>query len=583
MQINNLVVMRRRRDSWLNATQILKVAGMEKGKRTKVLEKEVLNGEHEKIQGGYGKFQGTWVSYERGVGFCRQYGVEALLRPLLEYDMGQDGVHGPGRGLLNTPTKEQAHAAQRRKLYRPGAENRPGKGSSDGTFFKNISSTASTAVAAINKARSDSSVSRPLTAKRSSQQMNASHESSQNGDSQQSAYSQAMAARSLYDEDMMDVSVGTQNAHLLHKRSNQNMSQDHLSFHDRGQNSSSYHDMTQENGDMNERPLKKMRSTLNLGVSMQSHDTLYDTCMTEVTPTELNDSFTYQEDPFRVDDHGAVALPPLPEPKDVDGERTVGLLKDLLTEDEHGGDYSNHEIWHQISGPDLDLPIDLHANTALHWAASLALLPLVRLLIEHGANIYRVNQAGETALMRACISTNNFDAKTFPDLLEILSSTIEMRDGRGQTLLHHIVLTSAVESRLVCNKYYLESLLEFVVRRGSASASQHNSFDALSSAPNTKTISLGHFMSEVVNAQDKAGDTALNIAARTGNERISNQLLEIGANPSIRNRSGWVPLDFGVGEGAGDMRPPPKKHLDVVCEAIDPALEACSRDATNCT
>lgn len=60
MTVNNVAVMRRRNDSWLNATQILKVAGIEKGKRTKVLEKEILNGVHEKVQGGYGKYQGTW-------------------------------------------------------------------------------------------------------------------------------------------------------------------------------------------------------------------------------------------------------------------------------------------------------------------------------------------------------------------------------------------------------------------------------------------------------------------------------------------------------------------------------------------
>lgn len=57
---NDVAVMRRRNDSYMNATQILKVAGIEKGKRTKILEREVLIGEHEKVQGGYGKFQGTW-------------------------------------------------------------------------------------------------------------------------------------------------------------------------------------------------------------------------------------------------------------------------------------------------------------------------------------------------------------------------------------------------------------------------------------------------------------------------------------------------------------------------------------------
>lgn len=55
-----IAVMRRRADSYLNATQILKVAGVDKGKRTKILEKEILTGTHEKVQGGYGKYQGTW-------------------------------------------------------------------------------------------------------------------------------------------------------------------------------------------------------------------------------------------------------------------------------------------------------------------------------------------------------------------------------------------------------------------------------------------------------------------------------------------------------------------------------------------
>ena len=51
--------MRRRSDSWLNATQILKVAGFDKPQRTRVLEREVQKGEHEKVQGGYGKYQGV--------------------------------------------------------------------------------------------------------------------------------------------------------------------------------------------------------------------------------------------------------------------------------------------------------------------------------------------------------------------------------------------------------------------------------------------------------------------------------------------------------------------------------------------
>lgn len=51
-------VMRRRHDDWINATHILKAAGFDKPARTRILEREVQKGTHEKVQGGYGKYQG---------------------------------------------------------------------------------------------------------------------------------------------------------------------------------------------------------------------------------------------------------------------------------------------------------------------------------------------------------------------------------------------------------------------------------------------------------------------------------------------------------------------------------------------
>jgi regulatory protein SWI6 len=60
MTIGDVAAMKRQSDNWLNATQILKVAGIDKARRTKILEKEIIPGPHEKVQGGYGKYQGTW-------------------------------------------------------------------------------------------------------------------------------------------------------------------------------------------------------------------------------------------------------------------------------------------------------------------------------------------------------------------------------------------------------------------------------------------------------------------------------------------------------------------------------------------
>lgn len=539
MEVNNIAVMRRRKDSWLNATQILKVAGIEKGKRTKVLEKEILIGEHEKVQGGYGKYQGTWIKFDRGLEFCRQYGVEELLRPLLTYDMGQDGSVA-GSGGMDTPTKEQAMAAQRKRMYNSVAENR--SGGQSGTFFKNISSTASHAVAAISKARFDSPVPRlrngtssrapSFNRQSSSQQQHiGSQESVFPGGSQQSL--QSFASADSFAVNGQDSAYVTQFSQPLRD--------DH------------------RNGDFEEPPRKRMRPSPAENDHQQQIDG-YEMSMREPSPTEANESFAYNSQLAHVDEPHTI-LQPLPSPGGPDIEEKRSLLLSLFT-DPSRTDFKRHPAFLNMSPQDLDTPIDKSLNTALIWAATLARLPLLKALISSGASIYRVNRVGETALMRSCGVTNNLDMGSFPDLLELLGSTIEFTDSRGRTVLHHIAVTSAVKGRSAASKYYLESLLEFVVRQGTAPNSQQSFSSAV---PNTQTMNLGRFMSEVVNIQDRSGDTALNNAARIGNRSIISQLMEVGANPEIRSRSGLCPLDFGVGEGPGmegrtGEIPPPEKY-----------------------
>ncbi|KAJ3158348.1 hypothetical protein HK101_001327, partial [Irineochytrium annulatum] len=86
MVCRGIPVMRRVSDGYLNATQILKVAGFSKPKRTKILEKEILQGEHEKVQGGYGKYQGTWIPKDVGRDLARRYNVESEISTIIDFD-----------------------------------------------------------------------------------------------------------------------------------------------------------------------------------------------------------------------------------------------------------------------------------------------------------------------------------------------------------------------------------------------------------------------------------------------------------------------------------------------------------------
>lgn len=525
MEANGVAVMRRRDDSCLNATQILKVAGLDKGKRTKILEKEIQTGEHEKVQGGYGKYQGTWISFDRGVEVCRHYGVEDLLRPLLTYDMGQDGGVA-GRGDLNTPTKEQAMAAQRKRLYSAPMNSR--NNSVSGTFFKNISSTASNAVAAINKARLDSpgpkgraSFSRPPSFNRqaSMQSMDGFP-----GNSQESFVSEhGRPAEATY---------------AAPRNSQQR----------------------QHSLDGPEPPRKRQRVAVtpadSFGHGSQNMQIYADNF--PGSPTEPNESFIYSQAGIHLhdaSDHDGVSpLPPLPFDESVEADVT---RKTLLTLFADPAEPSAFEELRNLNPAELDMPIDSQHHTALHWAATLSRMNIVQALIKHGANPFRVNTEGQTALMRAVIVTNSHDNFSFPDLLDLLGHTLEVADHKGRTVLHHIVVTSAIDRRHATSKYYLDCLLEWVVRQGSASSSQDHAVNGNgASSSNPSKIGLGRFMTDVVNAQDKVGDTALNLAARIANRSIISQLLEVHADPTIPNRVGLRPRDFGIGDiPAGEQQP----------------------------
>ena len=496
MEVNGVAVMRRRSDSWLNATQILKVAGVVKARRTKTLEKEIAQGEHEKVQGGYGKYQGTWVNYQRGVELCRHYNVEEILRPLLEYDMGQDGM-SPGQGAIDTPTKEQALAAQRKRMYH-GLDGQGPSAGPQGTFFSNISRSAVTAVNAISKARFDSPVGRSYhSGPRKSSQLS-SQETGIPMASQQSM--QSIAADSGF-----------------------------------GSNVQSQRSMIDGADDTVEPPRKRMRSSSHMN-SFANNQSF----MTEPTPTEPSDSFYHPAPAAVIPEDPTQGIPPLPHENTTERENLIRYIMSLFL-NKREKEYARHPAL-SLSPEELETPLDEHGNTALHWAAMLARLPLVQELVAKGCSIYRVNGAGESVLQKAVGTRNNYDYRSFSKLLQILAPTIEIIDGHGRTVLHHIAMMAATGGcGHVAAKHYLEALLDFIVRHGGPAASQQRV-----SPQEREVIGLGRFMSEMVNVRDDQGDTALNLAGRARTVLVP-QLLEVGADPHIANHTGLRPADYGVG------------------------------------
>lgn len=181
----------------------------------------------------------------------------------------------------------------------------------------------------------------------------------------------------------------------------------------------------------------------------------------------------------------------------------------------------------------IDVSIGDHGQNALHLAATLGKISLVKELIGQGANRFRGDDDGQTALIRAVHVTNCFELSCFDKLLDLLYPSITLLDNRGRTILHHISLTCGLKGRYDSSKYYLETLLEWVVKKGAK-------------LPNNSLLKLSNFINEVVNKSDKFGNTCLNYATLAGNKYIVSQLLDIGADPYKANKIGVTPGDYGI-------------------------------------
>lgn len=193
-----------------------------------------------------------------------------------------------------------------------------------------------------------------------------------------------------------------------------------------------------------------------------------------------------------------------------------------------------------VSPPDLDinLVIDDQGHSAMHWAAALARIPVLELLVRKQVDIRRVNYNGESALIRAVLVTNNFDKQSFPILLSLLHQAIPLVDRKNRTLLHHIAITAGIRGREQSSRYYMECVLEWIARHG------------------------GDFES-IVDVQDRNGDTALTIAARVGDRYLAKVLMDVGANRDIENKVGLKADDFGVDD------------IQVKCRFAKPSLLLC--------
>jgi ankyrin repeat protein len=379
--IKGVAVMRRRSDSWINATHILKVVGLDKPQRTRVLERDVQKGTHEKVQGGYGKYQGTWIPLADAAKLAESYNVSHLFDPLTSY----------------VPSSESPPPAPKHVVAPSSRAKKPiPAGIRRANSIETISEDASAAVRADG---TEGSMSSPPSEASSSSRTPSPIAAHRGGIpeyfDEAGANGQAFGRHSLRN----DVNTAAQYADII----------------------------------------------LNYFISE-----------TTTIPSLL------------------VNPPP---------------------------DFN----------PNMSIDDDEH--TALHWACAMGRIRVVKLLLTSGADVFRCNLNGQTALMRAAMFSNNYDLRKFPELFELLHRSILNIDRNDRTVFHHVVDLALSRGKPHAARYYLETMINRLQEYGSQ-------------------------LADILNFQDDEGETPLTMAARARSKRLTRLLLEHGADPKIRNKEG---------------------------------------------
>ncbi|CAG8516017.1 2637_t:CDS:2 [Ambispora leptoticha] len=503
--VNDVAVMRRRPDSYLNATQILKVAGLEKGKRTKIIEKEVLMGEHEKVQGGYGKYQGTWVPYERGKELAEQYGVFEILKPILEYKPPRPDV------LISASTSPSISFAN----YAPTKENDvQSQVFKEQSFIEHLDKESLISESAI----SGESILNEHGEKEQSTEDTGFEDSSSN------AERVGEFEHSLGESEVEEIIVRKHES-VIKKQDNQECEngnhavvEDERVIQERENEKRVEHEReaAQHVIDDHEDIIPQRRESKGKEPEVVSTLSEEGSLAISQTQTQINGSFEYQKS--SPEESSGILLPLDLHDSDTP---TRNYLLTLIFNDNPEQMPSPIQINSEIDF-DINQSIDAYGHSMLHWAAALGRCQALELLLTKGANVNQTNSAGESALIRAVTWTNNYEHGTFPVVLNLLHDTIPLTDNNNRTVFHHIAMMAEKEAHVSSAEYYMECLMHWIIQNAEGN------------------------LSSILNHQDKFGNTALIIAAKANNVKIVQMLEQTGASRLIENNIGLDVGDFSV-------------------------------------
>ncbi|KAI5970409.1 MBP1 [Candida margitis] len=513
-------IMRRKGDSWINATHILKIAKLPKAKRTRILEKDVQTGVHEKVQGGYGKYQGTYVPLKLGEVIARNYDVYDTLKPIFDFEYIEGKTESPPpapkhnhASALNIAKRQaslqkkdlqakqpkQPKPPKQPKIKRLGEEpkkrGRPKGSTLSSTPSLQHSDTIPLGTGAGDYSR-NSSFAGPI----------------------------PRISRQNTEQDAL---------HMM--ASNMNLRQEDLASVDTDEDEDESY---RKNGGAS---LK--RSKKNNGLSMHNGD--FETNADLLTSREL---FGVSRNTFEKNAHNfngpqTDLITPYHQPSinlsqdnQIYSEYFANFVSFFLDDEANKGQLDAapesvlpEKLLHPpqpVSKIHINHPIDNEGNTIFHWLCSLGYMTLIKFLIDKFDREIRLdirNNNGETPLMFLVKFSNCFSSNTFEEVLSVLFESLILVDSSGKTVLHHIV--EYKKEKVAA--YYLEVLLKQLVHsRENANDDEENITDE-----------RFELITKFINHQDSDGNTAFHIAAYNLSKKLIKVFIDYHKfiNFSLRN------------------------------------------------
>ncbi|MDR1239758.1 MAG: ankyrin repeat domain-containing protein [Treponema sp.] len=178
-------------------------------------------------------------------------------------------------------------------------------------------------------------------------------------------------------------------------------------------------------------------------------------------------------------------------------------------------------------------------ETALHLAARLNEAETGELLIARGADIFAPNSLGESPLYLAFVSPGGI--RTWM----INSTTLEARDGMGNTVLHYAA------------QWKMDAHIPFIIRQGG----QSDAANATGETPlfmavkydGASTVRVLQNSGANIFARDTLGNSVLHAAVRWNAKEAANTLIDAGIDVNCYTLAGNTPLHDAVRLGIADL------------------------------